>query len=222
LVANYQELSQVTAEAIAEQLKRKPNSCFGLPTGHTPLGCYSLLSDWSAAGKLDWSQSYCFALDDYVDVSPEYSFDHYLQTNLYGNTNLPASHSFNPSRADNYDQLIEEHGGLDLAIIGIGNNGHIAFNEPGTPPNSWTHCLWLAESTRKANASFFASPNQVPKMAITMGIATLLSSRKLLLIASGQHKADIIHKAFSGPITQEIPASYLQGHSNLTIITDLK
>jgi glucosamine-6-phosphate deaminase len=216
----YQALSLKTAEAIAAQLRKKPDSCLGLPTGRTPLGCYELLSQWSRDGKLDWSQARCFALDDYLDVQEVDSFAHYLQENLYQHTNLPLEQRFNPRFSDNYDQLIADCGGLDLTVIGIGSNGHIAFNEPGTPRHSWTNCIWLTESTRQANAAFFSYPYNIPNRAVTMGIATILASRQLILIANGERKQEILSQALNGPRTSEVPASYLQEHHNLQIFTD--
>lgn len=216
----YQALSLKTAEAIAAQLKTKPESCLGLPTGRTPLGCYELLSKWSKEGKLDWSKARCFALDDYLDVQEVDSFAHYLQENLYQHTNLPAAQRFNPRFSDNYDQLIADCGGLDLTVIGIGSNGHIAFNEPGTPRNSWTNSIWLTESTRQANAAFFSYPHNIPNRAVTMGVATILASRHLILIANGEHKQDILTKALTGPRTNDVPASFLQEHGDLKVFTD--
>lgn len=147
-------------------------------------------------------------------------FSHYLNQHLYQHTNLPRTSQFNPRDHDNYDELIAKTGGLDLTVVGIGRNGHIAFNEPGTPHQSWTHCLWLTESTRKANSSIFGDLSLVPKKAITMGIATILNSRKLLLIASGQHKKEILTRALNSHCDSALPASYLSVHKNLTVICD--
>lgn len=213
-------MSLRVAEAVASQLRVKPTSCLGLPTGRTPLGCYELLSQWSRRHQLDWSSARCFALDEYLDVNREMSFAHYLQANLYQHTNLPASGQFNPASCDDYESLIADRGGLDLTVVGIGGNGHIAFNEPGTAPASWTHCTWLTESTRTANASFFGSLDRVPARAVTMGLNTILSSRQIILIASGEHKRNILSRALSGPVTAAIPASFLQVHRDLKVFTD--
>lgn len=220
MVSDYKTLSQKTAEAIAQQLRVKPDCCLGLPTGRTPLGCYEILAAWSLEGKLDWSRAKCFALDDYLDAEEKHSFAYYLEHNLFQHTNLPKENRFNPRFFDNYDEQIRICGGLDLTVVGIGSNGHIAFNEPGTPINSWTHCIWLTESTRRANASFFGSLEQVPRQAVTMGIATILASRKLILIASGHNKEDILHQTFADGMTADIPATYLHEHNDLTVITD--
>lgn len=213
-------MSLKTAKAIAGQLRQKPNSCLALPTGKTPTGCYQFLSQWSSLGQLDWSLAKCFALDDYLEAEESKSFAYYLNENLYRATNLPKQSCFNPRFCDDYDSVIAKHGGLDLAVIGIGQNGHIAFNEPGTPQHSWTHCVFLTDSTRKANAVPFGGIEFVPRKAITIGIRTILDSTKVILVANGKNKEAILNKAFSGPITEAVPASFLQLHPNLSIITD--
>lgn len=216
----YKEISLETAQAIAEQLRSKPTSCFGLPTGRTPVGTYEVLADWSRQGKLDWSQACCFALDDYLDAPEEQTFAFFLEDHLFKHTNLPKENRFNPRITDNYDRLIAMQGGLDLTVVGIGRNGHIAFNEPGTPAQSYTHCVWLTESTRVANAQFFGGIDKVPVHAVTMGMATIMESRKLILIASGEHKKEIIEDSFADGIGPTVPASLLQLHKNLTILSD--
>lgn len=214
------DVSLKAAEAIARLLTDKPNAAIGLPTGRTPLGCYKLLAEWSKSGKLDWSRAKCFALDDYLDAQESKSFAHYLEENLYKHTNLPSQSKFNPRFCDDYDALIADVGGLDLTLVGIGHNGHVAFNEPGTPLSSWTHCLLLTESTRTANSSFFGTLDQTPRRAITMGISTILASRQIILLASGMDKQKIMHSAFYGAIGTDVPASFLQNHFNVNVITD--
>jgi len=218
--AAYQKLSLKAAEAVANQLRAKPGSCFGLPTGRSPLGCYELLSRWSEAGKLDWSQARCFALDDYIGAERSKTFHAYLEEHLYRHTNLPRGNRYHPLIVDNYDRLIADCGGLDLSMVGIGRNGHVAFNEPGTPRASWTHCCWLAESTIQANAANFDDEEAVPRRAVTMGIATLLASKTLIVLASGEHKKEVIRRALSGPRTTELPASFLQEHDALEVLAD--
>jgi glucosamine-6-phosphate deaminase len=192
-----------------------------MPTGGTPLGCYNLLAHWSDMRDLDWSRAYSFQLDEYMDPADEtMTFEHFLETNLLKHTNMPQRHRFNPRHYDHYDQEIAQHGGLDLTILGIGSNGHIAFNEPGTPRQSWTHCLMLTEATREANKSYFGGQPRVPKQAITMGIETILNSKKLILIASGERKRAILERALLGPVTPEVPASFLSLHPHVTVITD--
>lgn len=219
-VDRYQLLSAEIAAVVKAQLEEKPDSRLGLPTGNSPLGCYHLLARMSEDKNVDWSQAQCFALDDYLESDEAISFQHFLETNLYQFTNLKAENKFNPRQVDNYDELIAEKGGLDLTLLGIGTNGHIAFNEPGTPLESWTHSIWLTESTRRANQSYFSQATKVPYKAVTMGIRTILSSRKLILIASGEKKKDILERALLGEVTADIPASYLSLHPHVTVLTD--
>jgi glucosamine-6-phosphate deaminase len=218
----YQTLSLDMATAIAKQLKEKPDTNFGLPTGASPLGAYKLLSQWSTEKQLDWSKCRCFALDEYLEADAEETFAYYLEHNLYQNTNLPAKNKFNPADIDNYDSLIASFGGLDLTVLGIGQNGHIAFNEPGTPQHSFTHCTFLAESTRKANQTFFPEGEKVPQKAVTMGIETILNSKKIVLVASGEKKKEILEKALQGDVDIQIPASFLSLHEHVTVLSDFE
>ena len=215
----YSRLSQRVAEAIKNELLANPRAALGLATGRSPTGAYQLLSRWSREGIVDWSEAKCFGLDEYCDVGERDSFGWYLDQNLYRHTNLPHGSRFDPAHDHNYDETIESSGGLDLTLLGIGSNGHIAFNEPGTPFLSWTHCVYLAESTRKANAGLFAS-GQVPHRAVTMGLQTILSSRKIILMVTGEQKRGILERALCGPVTEEIPASVLQLHKSLLVETD--
>ena len=216
----YQAMSLRVAEAVAGQLRAKPDSCLGLPTGRTPSGCYQVLAEWSRLGKLDWSSATCFALDEYIDVEVEQSFARYLETNVYAHTNLSANRRFTPAAVEDYEGLIERSGGLDLIMVGIGHNGHIAFDEPGTPKLSWTHCTWLTDSTRQANAPIFGSAERVPGRAVTMGIQTILAARRVFLIASGPQKHSILTRALADGIHSDVPASFLQQHPNLEVFTD--
>lgn len=220
---SYEALSQAVAGRVAAQIKAKPDSVLGLPTGNTPLGTYkelSLLSKPEAKENfVDWSKARCFALDDYIDVDERFSFHAFLVDKIYRHTNLSGSQSFYPGLTDDYDHLIEETGGLDLTLLGIGNNGHIAFNEPGTCPASWTHCTWLDESTRQANKAAFEG-NTPPTRAVTMGLATILSSRKIILIVSGEKKKTILEKALCQPVSRDVPASLLQMHQRVEVLTD--
>lgn len=222
LADSYDALSLKVASYIKNQLKVKPDSCLGLPTGATPVGFYQYLAKWSKNGEIDWSRAKCFALDEYLDVDLEESFEYYLEHNLYQYTNLPDEHKFNPKDSSDYDQIIASFGGLDVTIVGIGRNGHIAFNEPGTDKETRTHFVPLTESTRSANAKFFHDGEPVPKQAVTMGIRTILDSRVIVLIANGESKQEIIKEALSGPIGSHLPASYLQEHPHLFVATDFQ
>ena len=218
----YEALSHKVATAIKEQIATKPSSCLGLPTGRTPLGTYALLDDWTKHKHVDWSGVHCFALDEYLDVDPRYSFHNYLQENLYNDINVSQASCYMPTEIVDYDEAIAKAGGLDLIILGMGTNGHIAFNEPGTPLESWTHSVWLSESTRISNSEFFGGVAHVPTRAVTMGIRTVLASRRIILMVSGKGKAHTLELALHGPVTSQIPASYLQLHNNLTVLTDFE
>jgi glucosamine-6-phosphate deaminase len=216
----YSTLSMRVAEQVKNQLIRKPDSVFGCPTGRTPTGAYRILARWSKEGEIDWSKAKCFGLDEYIDVEEAGSFRHYLEQNLYKFTNLRPGGRFSPFFTDDYDGLIATNGGLDLTILGIGTNGHIAFNEPGTPLESFTHSIWLTESTRQANAEFFGGLEKTPTRAVTMGIRTILSSRRIILMVSGKQKKGILTKALEGPVTTDVPASFLQLHRAVSVMTD--
>lgn len=216
----YEAMSLEVAESIARQLKEKPDSVIALPTGRSPIGCYRILSEWSEEGMLDWSRVNCFQLDEYIDVDPPYSFGTFLSAQLYDHTNLPPENRHSPVDTDDYDSLIERYGGLDLIVLGLGTNGHIAFNEPGTPRQSWTHSLWLTESTRSANAPYFESKEKVPTRAVTMGIKTILGARRIILMASGERKKIVLRRALLDGLNVEIPGSHLALHPRLKVVAD--
>ncbi|PWT98281.1 MAG: glucosamine-6-phosphate deaminase [Candidatus Melainabacteria bacterium] len=218
---SYDSMSATVALHLSEQIRMKPDSRLALPVGKSISGCYELLARWTQARTdINWQKAKCFALDDYLDVDETHSFQRFLHSKLYEFTNLEARNCFNPRYYENYDQVIAEAGGLDLCVLGIGKNGHIAFNEPGTPAASWTHCVWLSESTLEANKSYFADGAKQPTRAITMGISTILASRKIILVATGQGKKEILKKALEGPPTDAIPASFLTLHPKLLTVTD--
>lgn len=218
----YEILSQQVADDVAHQLKRKPDSCFGLPTGKSPVKAYDYLSQRSASGELDWSKSWCFALDDYLECDEDRTFQRYLETHLYRSTNLPPEHRFNPRFCDAYDDLIASHGGLDLTILGLGTNGHIAFNEPSTPFQSYTHSMWLTESTREANKAYFEGSKSVPLTGVTMGIATIMASKQIILLVIGEQKRGILNQALGGTVDTNVPASILCRHPNLKVLCDFQ
>jgi glucosamine-6-phosphate deaminase len=245
---NYAEFCLVVAKQISDQLKSKADSRLALPAGLSPRGYYNLLAQASKDNELDWRQSMCFALDDYLGVDEAHTFQSFLENHLYQFTNLPANASFNPRFHNNYDQLIAEQGGIDLCVLGLGINGHIAFNEPPTIAASWTHCVFLTQATREANkagfeakitAQFDTSPGikdpgnissvaivspdnlvAVPTRAVTMGIATILASRRIILAVAGDNKKDVLSRALHGPPDPSFPASYLLAHKNLLVVTE--
>lgn len=216
----YEQMSLKAAQTVADQLKAKPNSCFGLPTGRTPVRMYELLSLWSAKSELDWSRAFCFALDEYLEMNGGESYARYLEKHLYDSTNLPMANRYTPADSDNYDELISSHGGLDLTIIGVGVNGHIAFNEPGTLQASWTHGVWLTESTRRANAEFFDGLQQVPYKAVTMGIQTIMSSRKIIVLASGEAKKSVLIRARQLDDCTDLPLCWAFRRPDIQVLAD--
>ena len=215
----FQTLSKIVAKIVSDLITDKPDACLGLPTGRTPLACYEYLAESSRQGEIDWRNINCFGLDDYVDADEKHSFRQFLKEKLYVHTNVTEKRLFNPIFCDNYDEQIAGCGGLDLCILGLGRNGHIAFNEPGTPLASWTHSVVLSESTRQANSEFFAG-GTIPTRAVTMGISTIISSRRIILMVTGGAKKDILAKAMHGPITSDVPASFLQLHNNVMVLAD--
>lgn len=215
----YPTLSKIVAKVISDLIKEKPEACIGLPTGRTPLLCYQYLAESSQKNEIDWSRVHCFGLDEYVDAEEKHSFRRFLDDNLYKHCNVNRKNLFNPIFCDDYDAQIAAAGGLDLCILGLGRNGHIAFNEPGTPRQSFTHSVVLSESTRQANAEFFQG-GKIPTKAVTMGISTILASRRIVLMVAGAGKKEILSKAMNGPISSDVPASYLQEHENVMVLAD--
>jgi glucosamine-6-phosphate deaminase len=230
VVEDYQKMSRQAARFIAQKILLNPNLVVALPTGNTPLGLYHELVRMFKEGLLNFSQITVFNLDEYLGLSPQHpqTFRSYMQEYFWNHVNLrpeschiPSSLPEDPeTECARYEQLIETCGGLDLAVLGIGENGHIAFNEPGTPFESLTHVARLSPETRAREASRFGGLDKVPTHAITMGIKTIMHAREILLLASGEEKADALSRSLKGPVTPEIPASILQLHPNLTVIAD--
>lgn len=227
-VKTYEELSARAAEIIAAQVLLKPNCVLGLATGSSPLGTYEILAEKYARGELDFSEVTSVNLDEYVGLTGEnvQSYRYFMDRNLFEKINIPRENTHVPNgcAADlahegaEYDKLIKSLGGIDLQLLGIGPDGHIGFNEPESFFMGETHTVELAESTIEANSRFFESIDEVPKKAITMGMASIMQAKKILLIASGKAKKDIVIKAFFGEITPFVPASILKLHSDVTVI----
>ncbi|MDZ4835028.1 MAG: glucosamine-6-phosphate deaminase [Candidatus Melainabacteria bacterium] len=214
------ELSAQAAEQISNLIRKNKSVNLGLPTGNTPLLMYQHLVKLSEQNDLDWSHVHCFALDEYLDSPPEHSFQTYLESNLYDKVGVPKANQHNPATTDNYDSIIKEHGGLNLTILGIGLNGHIAFNEPGTPQLSFTQCIWLQDTSRKALSKTFGSLEATPITAVTMGISTILASQTIVMLAFGADKKQIVEKAFANGVDPNVPASYLKLHGTVSVLTD--
>lgn len=212
----YQNICSLISSDICNLIQHKENPVLGLATGSTPIGIYQELSKMR---NTNFSDTITFNLDEYVGLNGWHSqsYNYFMYEHLF--KSLTFKKRFFPSLngVDLYDDLIEAHGGIDIQILGIGTNGHIAFNEPGTPRKSKTHVVDLTENTIKDNSRFFDSIDEVPIQAITMGIGTIMKSKKIYLVAQGSHKKEILERAIYGKITSEVPASFLQEHPNCEV-----
>ena len=227
---DYYDMSRKAANIISAQVIMKPDCVLGLATGSTPIGLYQQLVAWYEKGDLDFSEVRTVNLDEYKGLSREndQSYYYFMHHNLFDHVNLPAENSHLPNGMEpdsdkecrRYSELIRSMGGVDLQLLGIGHNGHIGFNEPGDAFDNDVHCVNLTQSTIEANKRFFASADDVPKQAYTMGIKTIMQAKKILIVASGEDKADIVRDAFFGPITPKVPASVLQLHNDVTLVAD--
>lgn len=227
---DYEEMSKKAANIVAAQLIIKPKSVLGLATGGTPAGMYKELVRLYNQDDLDFSEVTSFNLDEYYPIQKtnEQSYYHYMRMNLFNHINIndhrihiPNGETSNIQKeCADYDEAIYTLGGIDLQVLGIGNNGHIGFNEPDIRFESGTHLVQLDEDTIKANARFFEKPEDVPKKAISMGIRTIMHSKKIVLLASGIAKAHILEEMLLGDITPKVPASILQLHNEVTLILD--
>ena len=216
-VENYERLSQLAALEVKKKIQKGNQVNLGLPTGGTPIGMYKELVNDS---HLDWWNVTTFNLDEYegIDSNHSESYKNFMNRNLFNHIEIDTFNVWFPDQTKDYDEMIDGLGGLDLTILGIGTNGHIAFNEPGSPFDSKTRVVDLSQQTIEDNARFFNSIDEVPTKAITMGLNTIMKSKEIVLIAQGKKKLDIIQKAMFGDITEDIPASILQQHENLTIL----
>ncbi len=227
---DYSDLSRKAANLISAQVIIKPDAVLGLATGSTPVGTYKQLIEWYEKGDLDFSQIRSVNLDEYKGLSGDHdqSYRYFMNHNLFDHVNIDKEKTNVPnglaedSHAEcrRYDQVIREVGGIDLQLLGIGNNGHIGFNEPGDVFERGTHVVTLTEETRRSNARFFASIDEVPTHALTMGIGGIMSAKKILLLASGEAKAKAVYDSCFGPVTPEVQASVLQLHSDVIVIAD--
>lgn len=227
-VETYEKMSRQAANLISAQVIVKPNSVLGLATGSTPIGTYKQLIEWYKKGDIDFKDTVSVNLDEYVGLNGdnEQSYRYFMNTNFFNSINIDINNTFVPSgiaadldkECKEYDEKIKALGGIDLQLLGIGVDGHIGFNEPDDYFVKNTHVVDLHESTVEANKRFFEKKEDVPRKAITMGVASIMQAKKILLIANGENKRDILQKAFFGPITPKIPASILQLHPDITVI----
>lgn len=227
---NYEEMSKLAAEFMAEEVKKKPEIILGLATGGTPVGMYKELIRMCDNKEVDFSKATTVNLDEYIGLSGEHnqSYRYFMNSNLFNHINIDKAKTFVPNgqalnveaECKSYDARIRELGGIDLQLLGLGSNGHVAFNEPDTFLTVGSHETKLTQSTIEANARFFDSMDEVPKTAITMGLGGIMQAKKILVIANGEGKADVVEKLMNGKITTEVPASMLQMHRDVTIIVD--
>ena len=231
LKKDYDEVSREAARIVAGAVRSKPSVVLGLATGSTPLGLYRELAALHRAEALDFSQATSFNLDEYLGLAPSHpqSFHHFMEQNFFSQVNLPRHRRHIPdgtiqgdydAYCARYEQAIKSAGGIDLQILGIGRNGHIGFNEPTSSLASRTRLKALSRETIEDNRQVFADEGEVPRCAITMGIGTILESRRVLLLAAGMSKAAAVAKAIEGPITSSVSASALQMHPDVTFLID--
>ena len=228
-VGTTEEIAKLAAERYVKLLNEKPDAVLGHATGSTPLGLYAELIRLNKEGRMSYAKATSFNLDEYVglDGTHDQSYRYFMDKNLFDHIDIRKECTFVPSGLDTsdstaaaYDKAIEAAGGIDVQLLGIGNNGHIGFNEPNTPFGSITHKVELTQSTREANARFFASIDEVPTHAVTMGIKTVMNARSIILMAIGKAKAPIIRATVCGEVTPEVPASVLQLHPDVEIYLD--
>ncbi len=227
---DYNEMSRKAANIISAQIIMKPDAVLGLATGSSPIGTYKQLIDWYNKGDLDFSEIRSVNLDEYkgLDASNPQSYAYFMRHNLFDSVNIKLENTNIPNGLETdiekectrYNNIIKSLGGIDLQLLGIGNNGHIGFNEPGEAFEKETHCVKLTENTIQANARFFSSIGEVPTHAYSTGIKNIMQARSILLIASGEAKAAAMYQALFGPITPTVPASILQLHNNVSIVAD--
>lgn len=212
---------------IAAQITRKGNSVLGLATGSTPIPAYEMLVSWYEKGVIDFDRIRTFNLDEYVgiDRNNPLSYHAFMQEHLFSKVNIRPENAHLPygrsvEECEAYDEAIRAAGGIDIQLLGIGRNGHIGFNEPAADFTYGTHVVTLTENTIEANARFFASADDVPRQAISMGIGNIMNARCVVLVATGKSKAEAVYRTICGPITPEVPASILQLHPCCVILTD--
>lgn len=227
---NYEEMSKQAAKLVISQVNLKPNSILGLATGSTPIGMYDKLIEANKKGEVDFSEVTTFNLDEYYPLSADndQSYHYFMNEHLFSKTNIPFERTHvpdgeaaNPEKeCEEYDKKIDAAGGIDLQILGIGQNGHIGFNEPDKNLIAGTHLTGLTDSTIEANSRFFEKKEDVPTKALTMGIASILKSKKIIIMANGAAKHEVVSALMTPDITTDIPATMLKVHSDVVVICD--
>lgn len=227
---DYNDMSRKAANIISARVILKPNSVLGLATGSSPEGTYKQLIEWYNKGDIDFSQVKAINLDEYkgLDKDNDQSYSYFMRKNFFDHINIDLNNTYIPNGLANneeeeckrYDKVIEDLGGADLQLLGIGTNGHIGFNEPNNCFAKGVHCVKLEEETIKANSRFFEDESLVPRYAYSMGIKNIMSAKQVLLIASGKAKANAVYETLYGDIRPEVPSTILQLHPNVIIIAD--
>ena len=227
---DYEEMSRKAADVIAQVVAQKPDCTLGLATGSTPEGLYAQLVKDYEAGKISFKDVTTFNLDEYRGLDHEHvqSYHYFMAKHLFDHVDIDANATHVPDGSNSdaaaacaaYEAAIKEHGGVDIQLLGLGHNGHIGFNEPAESFAKETNCVTLTQSTIQANSRLFDSVDEVPTQAYTMGIGTIMRAKKVLVVANGAGKANIVKEAFFGPITPKVPASILQLHPDVTVIVD--
>lgn len=230
IAENYKIMSDLVARLVIKQIRHNNQTILALPTGGTPIGFYKNLVKAVKQKKVSFKQVKIFNLDEYVglDESDSHSFHAFMRARLLNFIDIKRENIFVPDgmaknlkqAGANYESLIKKYGGIDLAVLGIGLDGHVGFNEPGSDFNSKTRVVKLTEKTRRSNLKYFHDLEQVPHQAITMGLGTITKAKKIILIASGEKKSNIIKRALTGKATESLPASILQKHKNLTVVLE--
>lgn len=229
---DYKEMSEMAADIIGAQVLLKPDAVLGLATGSTPIGTYEELVRRYEAGRLDFGKIKTVNLDEYRGLTRDndQSYYYFMHSHLFDHININKNNTKVPDGMEpdalkagqDYENVIKNYGGIDLQLLGLGNNGHIGFNEPGDEFIDKTHVVDLTESTIEANKRFFASIDDVPKQAYTMGIGSIMRAKRVLMVVNGRGKAEIVKEAFFGPITPKVPASILQLHNDFILIGDVE
>ena len=227
---NYEEMSAAAAEIVADVMKAKPDCVLGLATGSTPVGMYKQLIGKNQSGEIDFSKVTTVNLDEYYPISPEndQSYRYFMNHNLFDHVNVDKARTFVPdgqapdpaAACEAYEETVAAVGPADIQVLGIGQNGHIGFNEPADALEVRTHVTGLTESTIKANARFFASEADVPTRALTMGIGTILNARKIIILANGAAKHEAVAKMLEGKLDTSCPASMLNLHADVVVVCD--
>ena len=227
---DYKDMSRKAANIISAQIIMKPDSVLGLATGSTPIGLYEQLVEWYNKGDLDFSKISTVNLDEYKGLNREndQSYYYFMHDHLFNHVNIRPECTNVPNGMEpdsekeckRYEALIDSLGGADLQLLGLGHNGHIGFNEPAPVFEKATHCVDLTESTIEANKRFFASADEVPKQAYTMGIGTIMKAKKILVVVSGEDKAEALYNTLYGPVTPQVPGSILQLHTDVVVVAD--